>query len=153
VGKIVVAGVVLALVARLLWRRWRTAQQRAQRRLAVLQFGDLQNALGQEFLAAAAASGKPRGLRWKTCHLHDKLLFACDRTTEELHALVGVTVSFEAIQGGDMEDVEAVGNLRYATAIFTFRQGRWTTDGRVAFNLEPAQTLERYRESLVVLSD
>lgn len=47
-----------------------------------------------------------------------------------------------------MEDVEAVSNLRCATAIFVHRLGRWTTDGRVVFNLEPPQALERYQASL-----
>ena len=47
-----------------------------------------------------------------------------------------------------MEEVEAVGNLRCATAIFMFRDGRWTSEGRAIFNLEPAETLQRYEESL-----
>lgn len=117
----------------------------------MLQFESLLNDLQLEFLAAAAATGKPRGLRWKECDLGDDRLFAQDRANGDLYALVGATISFEAVAGGDMEDVEAVGNLRAATAIFVHRQGRWTTDGRVVFNLEPAQALERYQESLALL--
>ncbi|HYO25559.1 MAG TPA: hypothetical protein VEQ85_11500, partial [Lacipirellulaceae bacterium] len=66
----------------------------------------------------------------------------------ELYALVGVTVSFEAVAGGGMEEVEAVGNLRAATAVFVHRGGRWTTDGRVVFNLSPEAALAHYQESL-----
>jgi hypothetical protein len=59
-----------------------------------------------------------------------------------------VTIGFEAIEGGGMEDVEAVGNLRAATAIFTWAGADWTTAGRAVFNLEPREVLERYRENL-----
>ena len=59
-----------------------------------------------------------------------------------------MTISFEAIEGGGMEEVEAVGNLRAATAVFTWKNGQWTTQGRAVFNLEPREVLERYRDSL-----
>jgi len=114
----------------------------------MLEFTDQREALQNELLAAAAATGKPRGLRWKQCELHPGQLFACDRVSRELIALVGTTVSFEAIPGGDMEDVEAVSNLRSATAVFFHRWGRWTTDGRVVFNLEPPQALQHFSQSL-----
>ncbi len=142
-------GAVVALVAGWLWRRLRTAQQQANRQLALLQFDEALGDLQLEFLSAAAATGKPRGLHWKQCDLGETRLFATDLANGELIALVGATISFEAIAGGDMEDVEAVGNLRFATAIFVHRQEKWSTDGRVVFNLEPAQVLERYQESLV----
>ena len=50
--------------------------------------------------------------------------------------------------GGDMEDVEAVGNLRAATAVFTWTGHDWITAGRALFNLEPPEVLERYRDHL-----
>jgi hypothetical protein len=103
------------------------------------------------FLTAANATGKPRGLHWASCRLDPPVLFAADRPSGELYALVGATVSFEAIEGGGMEDVEAVGNLRYATAVFVHRGGAWTTDGRAVFNLEPAQALQRFGESLTAV--
>jgi len=97
----------------------------------------------ERFLAAASATGKPRGLAWKQCDLQDGLLLARDRATGELLALVGATISFAAIEGGGMEDVEAVGNLRAATAIFSWTGREWTTQGRAVFNLEPREVLER----------
>ena len=148
VTKVLVVGLLLVLVAQLLWRRWRAAQQQAKRQLATLEFADLRAQLQSDFLQAAAATGKPRGLRWQQCELHNGQRFATDRANGELYAMVGATISFEAIPGGGMEDVEAVSNLRCATAIFVYRDGRWTTDGRVAFNLEPDQALERYEQSL-----
>jgi hypothetical protein len=76
------------------------------------------------------------------------MLMARDRANGELVALVGVTIGFEAIEGGGMEDVEAVGNLRAATAVFTWNGSDWTTGGRAVFNLEPREVVERYRENL-----
>jgi hypothetical protein len=93
-----------------------------------------------------------RSLGDASCDFHDDVSFASDRATGETYALQGVTIAFEAVVGGDMEDVEAVGNLRCGTAIFVHRNGNWTTDGRAVFNLQPTETLERYRECLVPLS-
>ena len=47
-----------------------------------------------------------------------------------------------------MEDVEAVGNLRAATAVLIWKKGQWTTEGRAVFNLEPREVLDRFKDSL-----
>ena len=47
-----------------------------------------------------------------------------------------------------MEDVEAVGNLRAATAVCIWRNDTWTTDGRAVFNLEPQEVVGHYGERL-----
>lgn len=145
---IAVAGAALAIVGLLVRRRMAAAQVRAKRQAAMRSFPALRPELAPAFLAAAGATGMPRGLRWKACDLGRDVQFAVDRTTGELFALVLATVSFEAIEGGDMEEVEAVGNLRTVTAVFVYRDGKWTTDGRAVFNLEPAETLAHYAESL-----
>ncbi len=150
--KIVLVGVALALVAGWLWRRWRAAQLQAQRQLARLQFADERAELEAMFLKAAAATGKPRGLNWEKCQLGDEHVFAVDRVTGEFFAMVGATISFTAIPGGDMEDVEAVSNLRYATAVFVYRRGSWHSNGQAMFNLEPAQAVQHYEESLSLLT-
>ena len=150
--KVLIIGIAIVFVAQMVWRRLRKAQLNAKRQLATVEFPELRSALQNEFLQAAGATGKPRGLRWKQCDLHEGELFATDRANGDLYALVGVTVSFEAIEGGGMEDVEAVSNLRAATAIFIHRGGEWTTDGRVVFNLEPPQALEHFQESLQAYS-
>jgi hypothetical protein len=100
------------------------------------------------FFEKAAATGKPRGLAWKSCAFQNDVLLARDRANGELVGLVGVTIGFEAIAGGGMEDVEAVGNLRAATAVFTWNGADWTTTGRAIFNLEPHEVLERFRDNL-----
>jgi hypothetical protein len=108
--------------------------------------------LESKFFQAASQSGKPRGLAWKQCAFQDAVLLGRDRANGEIVGLVGVTIGFEAVEGGGMEDVEAVGNLRAATAVFTHNGREWTTQGKVIFNLEPREVLERYGESLVPIS-
>ena len=97
------------------------------------------------FFAAAAASGKPRGLRWKACDWEPGAEFAREIATGNLVALVGVTIQFEAVAGGDMEGLPVVGNLRNASAVFFFHDGRWRTTGKAVFNLNPDEVLAHFR--------
>jgi hypothetical protein len=141
-------GIAAAIAALVAVRRQRAARSRAVRAAALAGFSSRRADLENEFLAAAAATGKPRGLRWTACRLEGAPTFAADRVNGELYSLMKATVSFEAVEGGGMEEVEAVSNLRAATAVFVHRAGEWTTDGRVVFNLDPAESLNHYRESL-----
>jgi hypothetical protein len=138
---------ILILLIVAAWALLRVARRR-RRAAARQKFLARRTEYERAFFAAASASGKPRGLRWKECRFDDGALFARDRATGEQIALVGVTISFEAIEGGDMEDVEAVGNLRCATAVFNHKGREWTTTGRAVFNLEPREVLDRFAESL-----
>jgi len=104
--------------------------------------------LEADFVTQASASGKPRGLRWVNCDFDDQVEFARDRQTGKFRALVGVTISFEAVEGGGMEEVEAVGNLRAATVVFRLDGPAWEADGRAYFNLSPSQTIEHYHNEL-----
>lgn len=143
-----IVGAALVVIALLLARRWNATRRRGRQLASMQAFAARRNDLALEFLVAAAATGKPRGLRWKACDLGQQVRFAVDRANGELLALVLATVSFDAVAGGAMEDVEAVGNLRTVTAIFIHRGGDWTTDGRAVFNLEPDEVVERYRDLL-----
>lgn len=118
------------------------------RERAIQEFMAERDDLCGHFLRTAAASGKPRGLRWTGCELSGPPLFAVDDATGELIALAAATISFAAIEGGGMEEVEAVGNLRSATAVFMHRGAGWITDGRVIFNLEPAEALAKFQGTL-----
>ena len=104
--------------------------------------------LEAEFLTIASRSGKPRGLAWSDCEFQDEVAFARERNTGNLRALVGVTVSFEAIEGGGMEDNPNVGNLREATAVFRLDGTRWMTDGRTLFNLNPEEAILHFHKEL-----
>lgn len=104
--------------------------------------------LEARFLTLAAASGKPRGLTWVDCEFDDHVSFARDRISRQFRALVAVTIRFEAVEGGGMEDNPNVGNLRAATAVFKFDNGQWTTEGRAIFNLNPEEAIKYYQHEL-----
>lgn len=139
----------IALIAWLGWAAVRPKLFARRVRRVDREFARDRKELESKFFQAAARSGKPRGLAWKQCAFQDGMLMGRDRANGEIVGLVGVTIGFEAIEGGGMEDVEAVGNLRAATAVFTYNGRAWTTEGKAIFNLEPREVLERYRESLV----
>jgi DNA modification methylase len=48
-----------------------------------------------------------------------------------------------------MEEVEAVGNLRAATAVFRAEKERWLTDGRAIFNLSPDEAIDHFGDNLI----
>jgi hypothetical protein len=146
----VMGGVVLVLAVAgvLIWRPIRRSLRSAELSQARLDFHRQRERLEAKFLELAAASGRPRGLRWVSCDFDDDVAYARDRRSGQLAAFVAVTIGFEAIPGGPMEEVEAVGNLRYATAVFRREQQRWQTEGRAVFNLNPADTIAYYRDDL-----
>lgn len=142
---LVVGGVSLGLLWRPLRKVWKSDDLDAAQKKFRLQ----RERLEHRFFEIAANSGKPRGLRWTDCEFQDAVVYARSRTRRgELQAFVGVTISFEAIEGGGMEHVEAVGNLRAATAVFHFDAGAWRTDGRAIFNLNPSEAIDYYHDSL-----
>ena len=134
------AAALFLLFVVFMWRVGRRAGSPADARKA---FPLQRERLEAEFFRAAAQSGKPRGLRWKNCDWVSGVEFARDRKTGQTVALVGVNVSFEAVAGGDMEGVAAVGNLRNASALFVYQDGRWHATAKTVFNLNPDEALDR----------
>lgn len=128
---------VLAMVIRLISGR------KIDPKTAAARFASEQAALQKSFEAHAAESS-PRGLKLKQCEFDDNVIFARDSSDGSLRAFAGVTISFEAIEGGEMEDNPNVGNLRAATAVFHYQRGEWKADGKILFNLEPAEAIERF---------
>lgn len=104
--------------------------------------------LEAKFMDAAAATGKPKGLTWVDCAFESNLELVREERTRELLGLIPVTIKFAAIEGGPMEGVEAVDNLRYATAVFSFQKGQWITQGRALFNMHPHEALEHFGGAL-----
>lgn len=151
-GVVASAGIAIGYTA---WKRRPTRAQRDAQKFEVLRraFHRERERVEAKFVELASSGGKPRGLRWKDCDFEDGVAYARDRKTGELCAFVAVTVSFEAIEGGGMEDVEAVGNLRAATAVFRHKDHHWTTDGRVIFNLKPVQAIAHFQDSLVLVGE
>ncbi len=147
-----VAGGVVAVAAAVLWRSIRARLLRAEYQRYRSAFHLQRERLEAKFFELASNSGKPRGLRWTDdCHFDDDVTYARHRQTGELCAFVAVTIAFEAIEGGGMEEVEAVSNLRAATAVFRLDRGRWQTDGRAIFNLNPAEAIAYYQDNLVLV--
>ena len=68
-------------------------------------------------------------------------------------ALVGMEISFEAIEGGGMEEVEAVGDRKYATAVFITVNKQWRTEGRAIMNLEPDEAIAHFGSQLKPLRE
>ena len=149
---IAVAALFLGFV--ILWVRYRVAARRRDEMIAARKsFHQRREWIEARFITEAMQSGKPRGLRWVNCDFRDDVSFARDCETGQLTALVGVTISFEAIEGGGMEEVEAVSNLRAATAVFHYEKGQWTTKGRAIMNLEPLEAIEHFRGKLVRIAE
>lgn len=131
--------VLVALTAIPLARRWRAREVR----LAVQAFRRQREQLEAKFFDMARSLGKPRGLRWLDCDWLSSTTFARDRQSGLLTAFVGINVRFEAIEGGDMEDVAAVGTVRDAVAVFHFHKGFWGTGGKALFNMNADEALTR----------
>ena len=134
------AALVLGIVVA--WRMLR----RPSPALARQQFQQQREHLEADFLRAASASGKPRGLRWIGCDWENLLEFARDRQSGHLTAIAGVTIRFEAIEGSDMEGLPAVGNLRNGSAVFVHDGRRWLATGRVVFNLNPNEVIAHFAQ-------
>ncbi|MBS0263521.1 MAG: hypothetical protein JSS02_16390 [Planctomycetes bacterium] len=133
----------LAAAALLLRKPVRSWRERREAQRARSEFRRHREVLEAKFFDLAAASGKPRGLRWIDCDWLEAVTFARDRQTGLLTAFVAVNIRFEAIEGGDMEDVAAVGNIRDAAAVFHYEHGAWGTGGRALFNMNPADAIAR----------
>ncbi len=131
-------------VGRRWWKRRRAAQQLQARQEFTLR----REWLEARFLPEAAALGRPRGLKWVDCEFENPVSFARDRKSKELTALVAVTIWFEPIDGGGMEEVEAVADAKSATAVFRYDGRQWFTEGRAIFNLNPLEAIEFYQTEL-----
>ncbi len=74
-------------------------------------------------------------LRWEDAHWHDAVLWARDRQTRRLLALVGV--HFNPIPFEDDADP----NPRHATALFEFDKGRWHAEGKRLDEVRPDEAV------------
>jgi hypothetical protein len=142
-----IIGIFLAV-----WRPVRARMRETQLVRARRDFHRQRERLEAKFMTLAAKSGKPRGLDWVRCDFEDDVLYTRHKQSGELSAFVGVTIGFEAIAGGGMEEVEAVSNLRAATAVFRVERGNWATDGRALFNLTPTEAVNYYQENLELVA-
>lgn len=141
-------GVVVVAV----WRPLRAAHRERHLAKARRAFHRQREYLEARFIQRAAACGKPRGLRWADCNFEDDVTYARDRRSGQLSAFVAVTIGFEAIEGGGMEENENVANLRAATAVFNYDRQRWWTEGRAIQNLNPTEAVQFYQANLELVA-
>ena len=143
---IVAGAVVLAAVGVYSYRPLRSLYLEIELERARELFLLQRERLEAKFLDLASATGKPKGLKWEGCEFHAPVALARDRNSRRLTAFVEVTIRFSAIEGGGMEEVEAVSNLRHATAIFHYDRGQWGSGGRALFNMNPREAIEHFQE-------
>jgi hypothetical protein len=99
--------IVIAMLVLIFWFIGRASTRRVSVAHARAAFDRERQQLEALFFQVASRSGKPRGLSWKECVWSDLLAWVREKETGQLLVLVAVTISFEAIEGGDMEGVEA----------------------------------------------
>ena len=121
IGYVVVAvAVVVAVSAGLAWKPLMRFRQKHEAAAAIASFRLQREQLEARFIDLASATGRPRGLRWIECDWQCDVQFARDIQSRLLTAFVAVNIRFEAIEGGDMEDVQAVSTIRDAAALFHY---------------------------------
>ncbi|MFO0949227.1 MAG: hypothetical protein U1D30_25500 [Planctomycetota bacterium] len=104
--------------------------------------------LEAKFFELAGSTENSKGLQWEDCDFHNEVSFVRDKSSGQLSAFVEVTIRFSAIAGGGMEHVQAVGNLRNATAVFHYHHGQWGTGGAALFNMNPTEAIARFNPSV-----
>lgn len=132
--------VVLVFAARWFFHFGRAVQVERARELFRLQHERFEEML----IKAASETGKPRGLRWLGCTITGDAVLVRDTAARQIVALVPVLLTFEPIEGSDMEDVPAARDPRPATALFTFEKGHWHTTGRIVMNHTPQQSVAAF---------
>jgi hypothetical protein len=91
--------------------------------------------LEARFLGALARIDPIEQLRWEDAHWHDEVVWARDRQTRTVLALIGVHFDeFEEFGGA---------RPRHATALFEFRKGRWYADGKRLDEIRPDEAMLR----------
>jgi hypothetical protein len=140
---ILAGGLASAILAFLIWRPLHAYACSREESRALKAFRIQREQLEAKFFDLASSLGKPRGLVWRDCEWNNDVVFARDLHTGLLTAFVAVNVRFAPVEGGDMENVEAVGLVRDAAAVFHYRRGRWGTGGKTLFNMNPSDALKR----------
>ena len=100
--------------------------------------------LEARFISSLSQVDPADSQRWEAAQWHDEILWARDRQTRHLLALV--CVHFEA------GPFDVWPGRRHATALFEFRKGRWCVDGKSLDEMRPDEVVGRNQpfEAVVV---
>jgi hypothetical protein len=93
--------------------------------------------LEADFLVALGRTSPTERARWEEAQWHDEILWARDRQTRRLLALIGV--HFGSSLFDDLPDP----NTHHATALFEFKNGRWHADGKRIDEIRPDEAVRR----------
>ncbi|GAC1308396.1 MAG: hypothetical protein NVSMB14_13130 [Isosphaeraceae bacterium] len=126
----VAAAFVLLRLARRVLRETRVESARDQ-------FRRQREWLEARFLTALSKLDPEECLRWEDAHWHDEVLYARDRQTRRLLALIGVHFDPDPL------DLDAGPYPRHATALFEFRKGQWNADGKRLDHVRPDEAFLR----------
>jgi hypothetical protein len=91
--------------------------------------------LEARFISALGRIDPTEGQRWESAQWDDDILWARDRQTRHLLALV--CVHFDA------GPFELLPGQKHATALFEFRKGRWCVDGKRLDEVRPDEAVGR----------
>ena len=91
--------------------------------------------LEARFISALSHADPAEGSRWESAHWHDEVLWARDRQTR--HLLAMVCVHFEP------ESFDLLHLTHHATAIFEFHKGHWQVDGKWLDEMRPDEAVGR----------
>jgi len=93
--------------------------------------------LEAHFLGALAKVDPLERIRWEDAHWHDEVLWARDRKSRVLLALIGVHFDSQAYDKfGDPQP-------RHATAMFEYRKGRWYAEAKRLDEIRPDEAVLR----------
>jgi hypothetical protein len=95
--------------------------------------------LEARFLGALAKVDPVERLRWEDAHWHDEVLWARDRQTRVLLAMIGVHFDDPMSPFDDLGDPKP----RHSTALFEFRKGRWFAEGKRLDEVRPDEAVLR----------
>jgi hypothetical protein len=91
--------------------------------------------LEARFISALNRADPVEGERWESAHWHDEVVWARDRQTRHLLALV--CVHFEPAP------FELSSSPKHATVLFEFRKGRWCAEGKRLDKTRPHEAIGR----------
>jgi hypothetical protein len=95
--------------------------------------------LEARFLGALAKLDPLEHERWEEAHWHDEVLWARERPSRRLLAMIGV--HFDSDPTFDLPENPP----RHATAIFEYRKGRWFAEGKRLDQIRPDEAFLRHQ--------
>jgi hypothetical protein len=93
--------------------------------------------LEARFLTALGQVDPLERVRWDDAHWHNEVVWCRDRQTRTLLALIGVHFDEAGF------DASGESHPHHATAIFEYRKGRWTTEGKRLDEIRPDEVMLR----------